>query len=199
MTRYPGMPSAPFGVADQEIAHREWGCNCGPGAVAAILGISLDAVRPLMGDFERKRYTNPTLMWEVLGRTGLNWKKLRPPLTWPAYGLARIQWHGPWMSDGVPVRARYRMTHWVASRSQPGCIAIFDINALSAGGWIPLKVWGERLVPWLLEQAVPRADGQWSITHAVEIEPGDDVPALAQRPARAPAGSPQASRSAPLK
>jgi hypothetical protein len=31
--------------------------NCGPGAIAAICGLTLDDLRPHLGDFEQKRYT----------------------------------------------------------------------------------------------------------------------------------------------
>lgn len=54
--------------AEADRAYDAWGCNCGPGAIAAIMNMRLDAIRPLLGDFERKRYTNPTLMWEILDR-----------------------------------------------------------------------------------------------------------------------------------
>jgi hypothetical protein len=159
-----------FGLEDAQRASTGWGANCGPGAIAAIMGMTLDEVRPYLGDFERKRYTSPTLMREVLDRIGRGYFFNKPPLTWPQYGLARIQWHGPWMTPGVPIGARERHTHWVAScRSGRRGIGIFDINAMSSGGWISLRDWGETLVPWLLKEAVPRADGQWSITHAIEV------------------------------
>jgi hypothetical protein len=164
------MTSLRFTADDAERASNEWGANCGPGAIAAIMGMTLDEVRPYLGDFERKRYTNPTLMREVLDRIGRGYFFNKPPLTWPQYGLARIQWHGPWMLEGVPIGARYRHTHWVASsHSVKNGIGIFDINAMSSGGWISLENWAGILVPWLLEQSVPRADGQWSITHAIEV------------------------------
>lgn len=164
------MPKLRFTADDAQRASDDWGANCGPGAIAAIMGMTLDEVRPHLGDFEAKRYMNPTLMREVLDRIGRGYFYMKPPLAWPQYGLARIQWHGPWMLDGVPIGARYRMTHWVAShRSAQRGIGIFDINAIASGGWISLNDWAGTLVPWLLNEAVPRADGQWSITHAIEV------------------------------
>lgn len=164
-------------VKDAERAHEVWGCNCGPGALAAIMGLTLDQVRPHMGDFERKRYTNPTLMFESLDRAGAKWKcralgRGIDQLSFPTFGLARIQWEGPWTKPGVPIRARYRHTHWVASqRGTDGSLGIFDINCVANGsGWTPSEAWRDVLVPWLLEECVPRADGKWHITHAVEIE-----------------------------
>lgn len=160
-----------FTLQDQERAFAQWGANCGPGAIAAICGLTLDEVRPQMGDFESKRYTNPSLMWATLDRLGVAWRKLPAPLTWPQWGLARIQWHGPWTAPGVPARVAYRHTHWVgACNSERNGIGVFDINALNNGtGWCSLKNWGETLVPWLLSEVEPGADGLWSLTHAVEI------------------------------
>lgn len=160
-----------FNLDDQVRASDEWGANCGPGAIAAMCGLTLDEVRPHMGDFENKRYTNPTLMWATLDRLGIRWKRLSAPLTWPAWGLVRIQWHGPWTAPGVPARAAYRHTHWVgACNSEHNGIGVFDINALGNGtGWSSLKDWGETLVPWLLSEVEPKADGTWSLTHVVEI------------------------------
>ena len=159
-----------FSAEEQDRAHADWGANCGPGAIAAMVGMTLDEVRPHMGDFEQKHYTNPTLMWATLDRLGVSWHKLKEPLTWPEWGLARIQWHGPWTAPGVPVRVAYRHTHWVGACSRHGNIGIFDINALGNGsGWCSLKDWGETLVPWLLQEIEPKADGLWSLTHAVEI------------------------------
>lgn len=164
------MSALRFTADDAMRASQSWGANCGPGAIAAIMGMTLDEVRPFLGDFETKYYTNPTLMRETLKRIGRPYRYLKPPLTWPQYGLCRIQWHGPWMQEGVPVGARYRRTHWVGAwTTSTRGIGIFDINAIESGGWIALDYWVGTLVPWLLAEAVPRADGRWSITHAIEV------------------------------
>lgn len=95
---------------------------------------------------------------------------------WPKFGLARIQWEGPWLKAGVPIAARYRQTHWVAAqilehRDRADEVRIFDVNAIrETGGIVTLAQWSEQLVPWLTKNYVPRADGGWHITHAIEVE-----------------------------
>lgn len=65
---------------DANRAADEWGANCGPGAIAAICGLTLQELRPHMGDFEGKGYANPTLMWQVLRNLGVRFKVYaRPP------------------------------------------------------------------------------------------------------------------------
>jgi hypothetical protein len=167
-----------FTADDLQRAQQEWGANCGPGALAAICGLSLDEVRAHMGDFERKRYTNPTLMISALHRIGADFYVRRftdgryCTLDWPLYGLARVQWEGPWTKPGVPITARYRHTHWVGARRRSSTdIGIFDINAMANGtGWGALADWERVIVPWILKECVPRADGRWHITHAIEVE-----------------------------
>lgn len=163
-----------FNLADAERAHDEWGANCGPGALAAILGMTLDEVRPHMGDFERKRYTNPTLMFDALDAAGASWRRVdrdRPPGYWPRWGLARIQWEGPWTAPGVPMRVRYRHTHWVGSALVNGRTGVFDINCINNGsGWVSSPEWRDIVVPYILKECVPRADGRWHITHAIEVD-----------------------------
>lgn len=168
-----------FSADDADRAADDWGANCGPGAIAAICGMSLDQLRPHLGDFESKQYTNPTLMWEVLRNLGVIFKvhthQYNPfsrQLDWPYFGLARIQWEGPWTGPNVPARVAYRHTHWVAALRIEGEAepAIFDINAVHAGGWIRLASWRDSLVPWLLERCEPKASGKWFLTHSVEID-----------------------------
>jgi hypothetical protein len=61
----------------------------------------------------------------------------------------------------------------VGAYSGRNSIGIFDINALNNGtGWCSLKDWGEMLVPWLLKDIEPGADGLWSLTHVIEIARG---------------------------
>jgi hypothetical protein len=170
-----------FTEKEAHAAADEWGFNCGPAAVAAICGLSINELRPHLGDFEVKGHTNPTLMAEILRNVGakvINFERLNLNADaslrkrWPRWGLARVQWEGPWTRKGVPIKARYRYTHWVgASYVNRDNVGIWDVNCLNNGtGWVGLYEWTNVLVPWLLKECYPRADGKWHLTHVVEIE-----------------------------
>ena len=164
------MISLRFSEADAQRAHDEWGMNCGPGALAAVLGKTLDEVRAHLPGFDEKRYTNPTMMWAALNSLRARYKVFVRTGGWPSYGLARVQWEGPWTAPGVPARVAYRHTHWIGVNARnPENIGIFDINAMNSGGWIAFAHWTADLVPWLLAEAEPKANGRWHFTHAVEI------------------------------
>lgn len=178
--QYGDPPRLRFTLQDGERASGGWGANCGPGAIAAVLGLTLDEVRPHLGDFEAKRYTNPTLMLATLKSLGALFEVTqlgRSPrggkvtfVGWPIFGLARIQWEGPWTRPEVPIRARYRFTHWVGvARRDVNDVGIFDINCMASGGWVRVEDWASVIVPYILENCVPRADGNWHITHAIEV------------------------------
>lgn len=157
-----------FTAADQDQAYASWGCNCGPGALAAILEITLDDARALLPGFDAKKYTNPTMMTDALKQSGRWWSR-RPEPTWPRYGLVRVQWEGPWTRPGVPMRARYRYTHWVGAAHSGDEVGVFDINCIANGtGWAALDDWTGIIVPHLTS-GYPRADGKWHITHALEV------------------------------
>jgi len=156
-----------FSEDDYFRACREWGANCGPGAVAAILDTTFDAIRPHLGDFERKQYTNPHLMYSILRELGIGWQLVKEGM--PSNGLVRIQWEGPWTDPGVPRRKRYRHSHWIATRKVNGGLHAFDINCVTIGGWVPFHFWRETVVPWLLDIVEPGAYGTWHPTHRLEI------------------------------
>lgn len=196
----PGVSGVVFTVDDANRAADTWKFNCGPAAICAVLGLTPDEVRPFLGDFEAKGYTNPTLMYDSLARLGAKWVPMewprsarpsptgfsvppRPVMGWPKLGLVRIQWEGPWTGHGVPFRARYRQTHWIGARrrtitegivqaitppAEP--IDIFDVNCMCVGGWVPLAEWSGQVVPWLLHELYPKANGKWHQTHVLEIQ-----------------------------
>jgi hypothetical protein len=146
--------------------------------VAAVLGITLEQLRPHLGDFEHKRYTNPTLMYQILRSLGAAWVPIvrtkpdrRQIIAWPRLGLVRIQWEGPWTAPGVPTRARYRRTHWIGA-SLRGGVGVFDVNCLNNGsGWASLYDWSSVVVPHILECCHPTANGAWHQTHVLELAP----------------------------
>lgn len=157
-----------FNADQARHARGVWGANCGPGAIAAVLALTLEELRPHLLDFERKGYTNPSLMYAVLRGLGVAYTvRMGGRDTWPSYGLARVQWEGPWMTAGVPVAARYRHTHWIACAGEQ----VFDINCIGVGGWVPVAEWRDHVVPWLLKQVEPKANGRWHVTHSIEIDP----------------------------
>jgi len=161
-----------FTAADVARAHATWSCNCGPSALAAITGLTLDEVRPHMGDFEQRGYTNPTLMRSALRSIGRPWVEIDPrERPWPRWGLCRIQFLGPWTEPGVPMRARYRFTHWIGAASRgAGDVGVWDVNAIGNGtGWCARSDWERVIVPELVA-GYRRANGGWHITHAIEVE-----------------------------
>lgn len=173
-----------FGLHEAQAAADAWGFNCGPGALCAVLGMTPAELRPHLFGFEKKGCTNPGLMALILQGLGVRWKPVfectgaREPVSWvyPRFGLVRVQWSGPWTRPGVPVRARYRHTHWIAidcGEAAPATLdertRVFDINAIADGGWCSWPAWANQLVPWLLRRAVPRADGRWWPTHCWEV------------------------------
>lgn len=103
-------------------------------------------------------------------------RELEPTVgpVYPEFGLVRIQWDGPWCKPGVPIGARYRKTHWIACRIRDDdgeTQEFFDINAMNAtGGWLHWYAWTHDLVPWILGQCVPKANGRWWPTHCWEID-----------------------------
>jgi hypothetical protein len=109
------------------------------------------------------------MMYAALRSLGICWNSIAD---WPTLGLVRIQWEGPWTAPGVPIAARYRHTHWVASRYTDAGVRIFDINCMCVGGWVPLTEWSGQVVPWLLKQVEPKANGNWHKTHMLKILDG---------------------------
>lgn len=155
-----------FDEHDAKQAFTEWGCNCGPAALAATVGLTLDEVRPFMGPFEQRGYTNITNMREAIAAVGARISRCYE--SWPpvGIGLVRIQWGGPWIIDGKPARWAATATHWISTwRDQQSWLYVFDIN----GGIRPADSWEKEIAPIIMAN-IKRADGTWSISHSWGIE-----------------------------
>lgn len=147
---------ASFSLEELDRANDDWGCNCGPSALAAVKGISLDVALKFLPDFPNRRYTNPSMMLGALMQLGgYRWSAPKPheskTLEYPDLGLVRLQWVGSWLNPGVPVAAHYAHTHWIACRRERGSLYIFDCNNhIVEHGWLPREVWLKCVVPELL-------------------------------------------------
>jgi hypothetical protein len=160
-----------FTLSDAEDAAASFGFNCGPAALCAVLNLTPTELRPHLLDFEQKGHTNPSLMANILRGLGVQFRQSYrgdAPAPMPAvqFGLVRVQWAGPWTRPNVPMRVRYRQTHWIAVAGNE----VFDVNAMCVGGWLPFAEWAEQLVPWLIKECCPQGDGNWWPTHALEIK-----------------------------
>lgn len=168
MTTETKEPRYPFTEEDGKRANNEWGANCGPGALAVCLGITLDQIRPKLAccGFEAKGYMSPTMMQQAIEDCGyrIDWTVPRDVL--PFSGLVRVQWNGPWTAPGMNPKWAYNYTHWISSVRWDCDWWVFDVN----GGWRTFDSWKSEIVP-LLTGSIKRADGKWSITHAWEIRP----------------------------
>jgi len=179
-TSSEAVPSARFTAQDIEAANKAWRCTCGPVAIACMLNLTLDEVRPLVGS-DYRGWMNPTQMEAALTRANVRFEehdreKLYRP-TGPRrygckiaaiHGITRIQFAGPWTSPGVPPRVAYRYTHWVASvtTAADGCADIFDIN----WGWMSFGAFLKNMRELALEEA--GATGEWWPTHIYEVTAG---------------------------
>jgi len=173
-----GAPPTAFDIEDATRLCRSVGANCGPGALAGVTGISLDAAVAILPGFVSKGYTTETMLRCGLDRLGLRWTA--PSIAfddygiqrcgWPRYGLARVQWDGPWMRH-ARVFDRLPHSHWIGvAARRDGDVRIFDHNAIAVGGWIPLQEWDHGLRPWLLQAAEPLASGRWWLADICEID-----------------------------
>jgi hypothetical protein len=157
-----------FTAEDQQRAWDIYGSNCGPGAIAGICGETPERVVQMLGPkFQKLNGTTEIMLREALDRLDISWSDA--PADLPDYGICRIQWDGPWIDHPDPFE-KYRHSHWVgvATRGLPHPM-IFDINAISVGGWISLSEWDAVLRPWLLSIAEPDAPGGWWISETLKI------------------------------
>jgi hypothetical protein len=170
---------------DAQKAFKEWGANCGPGALAVMVGLTLDDVHPHIPKFDERRYTSPSMMKRALESLGVNWHERLPregeallrglprspetgapdnsphAHTLAEYGLVRIQWEGPWYG-----KFACRKSHWIGSMLwSGGNTFVFDIN----GGWLFQPEWEKKIVP-ILTGLYRRATGGWHATHRWELD-----------------------------
>lgn len=164
------MTAALYNPPDVDKSHAAWKANCGPCALAAILGRPVADVRPFFPRYPKYPWTNPTHMRAALDAAGVRHRSGNTIAT--TNGLWFVQLDGPWCSPEVPVTVAYRHTHWVAVRmvsdgtdSGESDEWVYDANARE---WEPLSWWKAEVIPHVLAH-VKRATGWWVRT-GIELE-----------------------------
>lgn len=148
---------------DLEAAYSAWKCNCGPAALAALLAVPCETVRPHFPGHAKRGYANPTHLREALTALGIEHRADtgKPPRR-PSFGLCFVQFGGPWM-EGLPWE-QYRRTHWIAVDGD----RVFDVNE---GGWLSRKDWESGTAPWLAEH-IAGCDGTWFVRMTLHVGAG---------------------------
>lgn len=160
-------PKVCFDLSDAQKAFDQLGANCGPGALAAIAQIELEDAVYAIPDFVKKGHTKEAMMRSALNNLGIEFNE-KEQGSWPAHGLVRVLWHGPWWDDGLI--ARFMRSHWVATTISEGCRWTFDINAISMGGWIPHEEWVQNCAPYVASFE-KESFGTWSTWETWSVHP----------------------------
>lgn len=170
---------------DVDAAYDRWGANCGPCALAAALGCSVDDLRAAVSEPAKQlELGEPPLHYRGymdVGHMRRALAAMRVPIlrTWrdqPAEFLASlgdtqeravivmVLWSGPW--NAIP-RAAATHRHFIAYRHV--CVGAwgpgwtYDGNAQ---GWLPHAIWAQDIAPQLIPK---RGDGTWTIGWAAEL------------------------------
>lgn len=163
---------------DLEAAAVLWQANCGPGALAALLGIEVYDTQAWLGGDQWPGWTTMTVMKAALTKAGRQFRVARPAvmeqqqydLAWTLghQGLAFVQLEGPWERHWAGAQ---RHTHWIAWRGPH----VYDVNLTTdagrnylAGGWASLDTW-RQLVPQYLAEDEPHMTG-WHWRSALVVE-----------------------------
>jgi hypothetical protein len=128
-------PTLLFSQKESSDAKEQWRGNCGPHALAAAAGISLERVKRAL-PFKFTGTMSPTQMAkavEHLGIACIRTKSLRTQEL--RNGVGYVQWTGRWLSSTYNSE-KYRYTHWIASRDG----WVFD-TMMSAFGWMKEDAW----------------------------------------------------------
>ena len=157
----------PFTEGQFRSANEEWGCNCGPSALAFALQTSLAFVRNKITKFESRRYTSPNMMRGALFSIGRKFDAIRSPTPDDMFShrisLVRIQWTGPW-TNPTPKRWASKHTHWITTWQDGAKHMLFDCN----GGPSDYETWEEKIVP-LLMASTKNCDG-WRPANVWRLE-----------------------------
>jgi hypothetical protein len=177
-----GVSSLLYEPSDVDEQWKEWGANCGPSAIAALVGREVKDVRAAVehaagGEKSKKKgrsgrwlgYMHAGHLISVLQAFGLDPKRTNfapKQGRWPRKGLAMIQTEGPWCHPPAKPTARFRYTHTVAviDAGPPLGVLVYDGNA---EGWAKEEWWAEHVMKKLVK--LEKGATGWHITTTLEI------------------------------
>lgn len=142
---------------DIDVAGHNFGANCGPVSFATVSRCEVCRVMRYFHGFEERRWTNLTQMRRAFAESGAQVETLKR--TWPAQGVALIQWLGPWTERDFFGGWTLVHTHWVAVDGN----LVFDHSVRC---WLDRAEWVATIVPTYLAE-IPRASG-WAVKYGLQ-------------------------------
>lgn len=158
MKRIDGATTPPklmFTQEDSDLAYREWNATCGPHALAAALGFTLEQVKRIMPAFKGRGTTGEmveralTLAGkECWLKHGLRTKKL-------CDGINNIVWPKRWLAKGIPqgTAGEYHLIAHFGGFVY--CTALPPSLRAMHGGWVPVAV---------MDTFYQKEYGDWHVT-----------------------------------
>jgi hypothetical protein len=142
------LPARRFGHLDHLIANLWWGADCGPVALAAILGLRLGDVRRLIPEGKPQHALDTALLPEIIRCAGRSYRLVGQRL--PEHGIALIKFGG-W---------RKQPAHWVA---------VSGSHALDSTScrWVPALAWLRFLA---VLSILLGGNGRWWVYVGIEVE-----------------------------
>ncbi len=157
MNSGPAVKTDRFIPWDIEVARYNFGANCGPVSFAVATGRQVCRVMQHFEHFETKPWTNLTQMRRAFAESGVATVTHRRE--WPHYGVALIQWLGPWTKFDFFAGWSLLHSHWLAVDAA----WVFDHTEMR---WMSRDEWAGTVAPLFLEE-IPHATG-WAVKYGVE-------------------------------
>ena len=142
---------------DIEMARINFGANCGPVSFAVATHQEVCPVMQHFRHFEHHRWTNLTQMRRAFRSVGLQTVLLRRRL--PDYGVALIQWLGPWTLRDFYSPWSLIYTHWIAVNHG-------EVYDHTVGSWHPLSYWESEIAPSILK--TKRLSTGWTVKYGLQ-------------------------------
>lgn len=168
---------------DLDLASSTWGANCGPGALAALLGREVWTTRALFPHFPEKAWVNLTQMLAAVAAVPISHRREQlpkpgnPEATGPfpfplaRKALAQIQWTGKWTLPGADPRQAPRHSHWTAVATVPAGTFVYDVNVNwdgpLPGGWLLVEHWEKQIAPMMMAEKKGRTG--WYVKDLIHI------------------------------
>lgn len=97
-------------------AHLEWKSNCGPTALAALLAMDVQPIRPAFPHFPGKAYTSLDHMHSALRHFGFQYSsRFGINAKWPRFGLVFVTWPTAPSGGRKSKRMERALYHWIAA------------------------------------------------------------------------------------